>query len=140
MFIRIAIDVASLGEYGLKPAEGGILLWMDPTPTVRRAAPVAGTNETEPAPWAPPQQAEPSPPQSEGRGINGLIVMAGLAALAGLIVRKVRKDGVSENADRSIQLAKDWLAGVRDAAMKRPHSRPDRAAADHEKGMETDPA
>ncbi|MGD8277917.1 MAG: hypothetical protein PVH00_07815 [Gemmatimonadota bacterium] len=82
--VRIAIDVKDLTTYGAKPAEEGILVWIEDEATAAhdaaeqaRALPIIGDGPrlaSEPAP--------PPPPEPEGHGWLRLIVL--LAAAAGL--------------------------------------------------------
>jgi hypothetical protein len=95
--VRIAIDLAALGDYGMKPTEGGILLWVDPEPPLRPSEAMQGLPAI-PAGTLP--EGSDAPAVTGGRGI-ALLVLAGLAAGAGIGARRLRaKGGVEALKDR----------------------------------------
>jgi hypothetical protein len=107
--VRIAIDFRALGDYGMKPTEGGILLWVDPEPPLR-AAPAdpavvpAGVKAPE------RMEAKASPQESQGGGIAGLLILSGLAAIAGVGVRTLRTEGGAQDLKDRFDQALAWAA------------------------------
>ncbi len=108
--VTIAIDFARIGDYGMKPEEGGILLWVDPEPpsTADRArireALAAGVAR---------EAARVAPPEPENGSSFGLFALAGIAAIAGIAVRRFRSAAVHEIAKRLEQLIDRGMASLR---------------------------
>jgi hypothetical protein len=107
--VRITIDVAALGDYGMKPTEGGILLWVDAEapPRVVTAQPA-----TPPVGAAAPKRKEADVPPRDtgGGGLAGLLVLSGLAAMAGVGVRKLRSEGGKEDLKDRFDQVVAWAA------------------------------
>ncbi len=101
--VRIAIDVAKLGDYGARRSEEGMLIWIDDQRSVRApdTAVAVVTPEVAPAPPAVSRAAAPraaEPPR--GGGWMRIVLFVVLAAGAGLAVRHVGRNGTPE-----------WLSG-----------------------------
>lgn len=105
--VRIAIDLAVLGDYGMKPTEGGILLWIDPERPLRiaTAEPVTPPKKIETS-----ERREAAAPTGEsgGNGWAGFLVLSGLAAMAGVGVRTLRTEGGVEDLKDRFNQALAW--------------------------------
>jgi len=95
--VRITADVKRLGDYGTRPSEEGMLLWIDPdrrTP-VEAAAPAtstAGPASTGATASRTSQEHRPAV-KRDGSNWGGMIGLVVAAAVAGAVVRHVRRNG-----------------------------------------------
>lgn len=106
--VRISIDVAVLGDYGARPSEEGMILWINPERRpVRPVTTPLVVNEAA----STPEQPQAAPSADEGTGWTGLVVLAVLAAAAGAAVRYVRRNGIPVRLRYGIEFA---LTGFRD--------------------------
>jgi hypothetical protein len=106
--VRIAIDLKALGDYGMKPTEGGILLWVDPEPPLRTAP--ADPAVVPAGVKAPERMEAASPQESQGGGLAGLLILSGLAAIAGVGVRTLRTEGGAQDLKDRFDQALAWAA------------------------------
>lgn len=142
--VVVSADVDNLGDYGLTPTEGGILLWIEPN----RRAVVSPAGMVEPGDAAAESiratttltSAAPPDGATSGEGGDstfGLLLLALSAASAGWVVRRVRTAGVPAWAGIALDRSRRWFGYARTAAAMLDVERPDDGC--HETGMEPDP-
>jgi len=140
--VVVVADVDRLGDYGLTPTEGGILLWIEPDRrTVVTPAP-AGSDEPgmERIRAAAAITAATPDGATNGQGrvsMLALLLLALSAATAGWLVRRVRTAGVPAWAGPALDRSRRWLGVVQAGAAQLDVERPDDGR--HETGMEPDP-
>jgi hypothetical protein len=93
--VRITIDVAKLGDYGARPSEEGLIVWIDDEP---RAAvnPDAATPVEAPISPAPQAARSVESADSGGGGLGRMVLLAIVGGGLGWAVRHVRRNGVPE--------------------------------------------
>jgi hypothetical protein len=87
--VRIAIDVAKLGDYGARRSEEGLIVWINDAPrpvTAGRAAVATAAPATPPSP--------PEATAAEGTGFARTVLLTLVAGGFGWAVRYVRRNGV----------------------------------------------
>jgi len=132
--VRIAIDVKDLTTYGTKPAEEGILVWIEDDATAAhradeqaQALPIIGDG-----PRIAAVEEPPPPPEPEGHGWLRLILFLAVAAGLGLGFRWWRARGTMptwvETAGHTMQAA--FVQAVRGKILGNP------AETDENRGMD----
>jgi hypothetical protein len=103
--VRLSIEVKALGDYGARRSEEGMILWVDdePRPIARTggsiAEDLAGSVQpvVKPAGVAPGVKPAAAPAREGGTGgFVRLVLLVALAAGGGLVLQRVRRDGMPE--------------------------------------------
>jgi len=100
--VRLTVEMKVLGDYGARRSEEGMILWVDdePRPVSRMGGSIAedlAAAALAPAPGAP--SAKPAAQESRSNGDGGfvrLVLLFVLAAGGGLVLQRVRRDGLPE--------------------------------------------
>ena len=96
--VRLAVDVTRLGDYGARRSEEGLILWIDdePRPRAEMLGSLTGAVESPVVPTLARAAAEPVHARSSGGGWLRLVLLGILAAGGGLVLQRVRRDGLPE--------------------------------------------
>jgi hypothetical protein len=92
--VRIAIDVAKLGDYGARRSEEGVIIWIDDKPRAVTATEAAAAGQPLSLPTA--RQTPVEAPAQGGGGLARTVLLTLVAGGFGWAVRYVRRNGVPD--------------------------------------------
>jgi hypothetical protein len=101
--VRLTVDLKLLGDYGARRSEEGMILWVDDEskPVSRVGGTIADDLAAAALPVAAAAGGKPAEPvtqasDSGGGGFVRIVLLVALAAVGGVVIQRVRRDGLPE--------------------------------------------